>query len=59
MASNSLQLKLSAFISANCENNTLIRVCFSTDHQSQSWKKLNVWELYLTISCLSYHISGS
>jgi len=32
--SNSLQLKLSAFISANYENNTLIRVCFSADHQS-------------------------
>ena len=58
-ASNSLRLKLSAFISANSENNTLNRVCFSMDHQSQSWKKLNSWELYSTISYLSYHISGS
>ena len=57
--SNSLQLKLSAFISANYENNNVIRVCFSTDRQSQSWKKLNFWELYLTINYLSYHISGS
>jgi len=31
-ASNSLQLKLSAFISTNYKNNTLIRVCFSTGH---------------------------
>jgi len=46
-ASNSLQLKLSAFIYANYENNTLIHVCFLTDHQSQSWMKLNFWELYL------------
>jgi len=50
----SVQYYISVFALANYENNTLIRVCFSTDHQSQSWMKLNLWELYLTISYQMY-----